>query len=353
MSRSPERSCRGSRRLAAGLLTLCAAVGLGLPSSSLAQGAGYGFGRPATAKEISGWDIDVRPDGHGLPKGSGSVSTGQELYDAKCASCHGTFGEDNQYMAIAGGVQQGDIERGRASILSSGQPMRTVGTKLNSAMTLWDYINRAMPFTQPKTLTPDEVYAITAYVLHLNDILPADATLDEKSILQVKMPNRNGFTTQHGFMRKDGKPDVQNTACMKNCAAQVTLTSELPAHAQGMHGDLAEQVRSYAPTSGHRRAKAGASASAAPKANSAAFELAKKSACVACHGVDNKLVGPGFREITARYKSNAGAEATLLNKVKSGGSGTWGQVPMPPQAHVPEEDLKTLVRWILAGAPTP
>jgi cytochrome c len=319
----------GPRRLAAGLLTLCATVVLGLPSSSRAEGPGYGLGRPATPREVAGWDIDVRPDGQGLPKGSGSVSTGQELYDAKCASCHGTFGEDNQYMAIAGGVQQGDVERGRASSFSSGQPMRTVGTKLNHATTLWDYINRAMPFTQPKTLTPDEVYALTAYVLNLNEILPADATLDEKSILQVKMPNRAGFTDKHGFLSKSGKPDVQGLTCTK-CPGQVKLTSELPAHAQGLHGDLSEQVRSYAPTSGNRGGKA-----------------------AACHGIDNKVVGPGFRELAARYKTVAGAEATLLDKVKKGGSGTWGPVPMPPQAHVAEEDLKTIVRWILAGAPTP
>jgi len=333
------------------LRPLCAALVLGLPWLALAAEPRFGLGRPATPQEIAGWDIDVRPDGQGLPKGSGSVARGQELYDAQCASCHGTFGEDNQYMAIAGGVQQGDLERGRAASLATDSPIRTVGTKLNHATTLWDYIHRAMPFARSKTLTADETYALTAYVLHLNDILPADATLDEKSLPAVKMPNRNGFTTDHGFMRKGGAPDVRNTACMSHCATRVTLTSELPAHARDSHGDLSEQVRSFAPIRGVRVGEAPAKASAA-SATSPGFELAKRSACVACHGVDQKVVGPGFREIGAKYKGESNAEARLIARVRAGGAGVWGPIPMPPQAHLPEEDVKTLIQWILAGSPT-
>src|SRR6266542_3237538 len=133
--------------------------------------APFGFGKPVSAQEIAGWDIDVRPDGKGLPRGKGSVAQGQELYDAKCASCHGTFGESNQYLALAGGV----------GTLASDQPVRTTGSKLNYATTLFDYIRRAMPFANPQSLAPDEVYALTAYVLNLNDILSADATLTATS----------------------------------------------------------------------------------------------------------------------------------------------------------------------------
>ncbi len=342
---------RSAERLRVSLLSLCAAVVLSLPWPSLAAEPRFGLGRPATPQEIAAWDIDVRPDGHGLPKGSGSVSRGQELYDAQCASCHGTFGEDNQYMAIAGGVQQGDLERGRAASLATDPPVRTVGTKLNHATTLWDYIRRAMPFTRSKTLSPDETYALTAYVLHLNDILPADATLDEKSLLTVKMPNRNGFTTDHGFMRKEGRPDVRNTACMNNCAARVTVTSELPVHARDSHGDLSEQVRTFAPIRGVKVGEAPVKASGA-RAPSPGFELAKRSACIACHGVEQKVVGPGFREIGSKYKGESDAEARLIARVRAGGSGVWGPVPMPPQAHLSEEDVKTLIQWILAGSPT-
>ncbi len=99
------------------------------------DGARFGFGRPASAQEIAGWDIDVRPDGHGVKKGRGTVAQGQDIYDAQCASCHGTFGESNRYMAIAGGVKKEDLAAGRASALTRPDGMRTVGTKLNAATT--------------------------------------------------------------------------------------------------------------------------------------------------------------------------------------------------------------------------
>jgi S-disulfanyl-L-cysteine oxidoreductase SoxD len=193
----------------------------------------YGFGQPVTPAQIAGWDIDVRPDGKGLPGGRGTVADGQAVYDGKCASCHGTFGESNSYMMIAGGVGS----------LGSDQPVRSTGSKLNYATTLWDYINRAMPFAAPKTLTVDEVYALTAYVLNLNDILPADAVLDQHSLPLVVMPNRDGFTTAHGFMRRDGKPDTRNLPCMKNCAAEVRLSSEIPDRALEQHDNRVEQPR--------------------------------------------------------------------------------------------------------------
>src|SRR6476619_6207196 len=164
----------------------------------------YGFGGPASAAEIAGWDLDVRPDGTGLPEGHGSVADGQKIYDAKCASCHGTFGESTDYMAIAGGV----------GTLTADPPTRTTGSKLNYATTLFDYIRRAMPFNAPKSLSNDEVYALTAYVLNLNDILPADVVLDRKALVAVRMPNRDGFTTKHGLLRADGTPDTHATACM-------------------------------------------------------------------------------------------------------------------------------------------
>ena len=129
-------------------LLVAALIAASAPAA--AQGKYPGVGRVATPAEIAAWDIDVRPDGRGLPPGSGSVAQGQRIYDEKCASCHGTFGESNDYMAIAGGV----------GTLSSDQPIRTTGSKLNYATTLWDYINRAMPFAAPKSLTADEVYAL-------------------------------------------------------------------------------------------------------------------------------------------------------------------------------------------------
>ena len=215
----------------------------------------YGFGRPASAQEIAAWDIDVRPDGHGVRKGNGTVAQGQRIFDAQCASCHGTFGESNRYMAIAGGVKPEDLKSGRASELSKPDGLRTLGTKLNSAATLWDYINRAMPWTNPQSLTVDEVYAVTAYVLHLNGIVPAAFELSDGNLTRVAMPNRNGMTTQHGMASINGTPDVQGSDCMKDCAQSVAITSSLPEFARNQHGNLAEQKRALGPYRGIDTAK--------------------------------------------------------------------------------------------------
>ena len=162
---------------------MLASVVLALAGGAHAASPAYGFGKPAAAAEIAGWDIDVRPDGRGLPPGRGSVEQGQAIYDEKCASCHGTFGESTDYMAIAGGVGS----------LASDSPMRTTGSKLNYATTLFDYIRRAMPFNAPKSLTADEVYALTAFLLYKNGVIPEDAVLDAQSLPKVKMPMREDF----------------------------------------------------------------------------------------------------------------------------------------------------------------
>ena len=235
----------------------------------------------------------MRPDGRGLPPGRGSVADGQVLYDAQCANCHGTFGESNDYLVIAGGVGS----------LGSDAPIRTTGSKLNHATTLFDYIRRAMPFQAPQSLTDDQVYALTAYVLNLNDILPADAVLDAKSILAVKMPNRDGFTTDHGFMTRDGKPDTRNVACMKDCVREVKLSSELPDYARDAHGSLSEQAR----TMGGRRRRRSPRRSR-PRRSRARNWRSSRPAPRATAST-NRIVGPSFREIAAKYAGDAGAAA--------------------------------------------
>ena len=330
MSRSCSRMRRRSPRRRG---SLAFALAIACISTALAAPQQFGFGKPATPREIAGWDIDVRPDGTGLPPGRGSVMQGQVIYDAMCADCHGTFGESNSYVQIAGGVGS----------LRTDQPVRTTGSKLNYATTLWDYINRAMPFNAPQSLTPDEVYSLTAYVLNLNDILPAEATLDQVTLLSVKMPNRDGFTTAHGFMRRDGKPDTNNTACMTNCTTTVKLSSEMPDHARNQHGNLAEQ----APGVGVSARVAATRTAAAPKP---AAMLAQANGCTACHDVADRKIGPGFREIAAKYAGDSSAEARLLTKTRTGGVGIWGSVPMPPQPTLQDSDARALVQWILAGA---
>jgi S-disulfanyl-L-cysteine oxidoreductase SoxD len=348
MSRLPERLK---------VLLRLGALAIAFAASAQAQDRPrYGIGRAPSAEEIAAWDIDVRPDGHGLRKGRGTVARGQELYDAQCASCHGTFGESNRYMAIAGGVRPGDLKAGRASALTSADVTRTLGMKLNYATTLFDYIYRAMPWTNPQSLSVDDTYAITAYVLHLNEIVPADFELSDRNILQVQMPNRNGMTTAHGLVSVNGKPDVQGSACMRNCAEAVTVTSEMPHYARNQSGNLAEQKRPLGPTRGidtsmNEVAKGDARPTAAVQAALADPKaLVIRNACTACHGLNNRIVGPGFNEVAARYKGRADAEAYLVQKIRSGGDGVWGTVPMPPQSTLKEEEALLIARWIAAGA---
>jgi S-disulfanyl-L-cysteine oxidoreductase SoxD len=338
MSRSPRSRARWVPCI--GFAWLAVAVAADGPPT-----AQYGLGKPATPAEIAGWDIDVRPDGKGLPKGHGSVAEGQVIYDAKCASCHGTFGESNSYLQIAGGV----------GTLGSDAPIRTTGSKLNYATTLFDYIRRAMPFDNPQSLANDEVYALTAYVLNLNDILAGDAVLDQDSLPRLKMPNRDGFTTAHGLSRRDGKADTANAACMKNCAAEVRLSSEMPAYALDGHGDLAMQRRAMGAIEGLHTAAASPAGAKPVDAKVAGSELAKRLGCLACHGIDTAVVGPAFRQIAARYGLDArpavpDAETRLVAKVKAGGGGVWGHVPMPAQPQVGAADAQAVVQWILAGA---
>ncbi len=322
-----------------------------------------GIGRQATPAEVKAWDIDVRPDFKGLPKGSGNVERGNELFEEKCASCHGSFGESNEvFTPLAGGTTKDDIRIGRVQGLASGElPQRTTFTKVATISTVFDYIQRAMPWTAPKSLKPDDVYAILAYLLNLQEIVPGDFTLSDKNIGEVQkmLPNRNGMTTDHGLwpgaparkggIGNGGIPDVKNTACMKNCKPEVLVGSTLPDYARTAHGELAEQNRTFGPVRG-TRTLGGAAVAAAPVPVSAGLDLATKSGCMGCHGVNNKIVGPGYNEVVARYKDQTDAEDRLVAKVKNGGQGVWGSVPMPANPQLKEEELKTLVKWILSGA---
>ena len=326
------------------------------------------LGRAATPAEVKAWDIDVRSDFVGLPKGSGSVAKGEEVWEAKCASCHGTFGESNEvFTPIVGGTSKKDIETGLVANLARPDfPQRTTMMKLSTVSTLWDYINRAMPWNAPKSLKVDEVYAVTAYILHLAEVLPSDFSLNDQNIAEVqkRIPNRSGKVKFIGLWDLKAKPDVQGELCMSNCKVSAEVASILPEFARNAHGNIAEQNRFVGASRGVDTTKpplkeplkvAIASGIAdSPKLAVAApktpLALAKEQNCLACHGVDQKMVGPGFREVAVRYKGNIKAEATLITKISQGGSGNWGQIPMPAQPQLGSEDVKTLARWILEGA---
>lgn len=359
-------------------------------SAAWAQKLPPGLGRVATPDEVRAWDIDVRPDFTGLPKGAGSVDKGMQVWEGKCASCHGVFGESNEvFSPIVGGTTADDIKAGRVKGLVTGEG-RTTLMKVSTLSTLWDYINRAMPWNAPKSLKTDEVYAVVAYILNLGEIVPADFVLSDKNIADVQklLPNRNGKAFFEPLWQVASKPDVQGDACMKDCKTSSDVRSILPEFARDAHGNLSAQNRVVGPVRGADTAHpplkslteaekvveaarativgAGATAPAvavAPKLASAApsaqgenggkppAQLAVEGNCMACHGVDNKLVGPSFRQVADKYRGTPGAAALLAGRVKNGGQGVWGQIPMPANATIPEDDIRRIVGWILDGAP--
>jgi cytochrome c len=153
----------------------------------------YGIGQAATPAEIAGWNIDIGRDGSNLPPGSGSVERGKTVFAEQCAACHGADGQ--------GGV--GDRLVGGQGTLATAKPVRTVGSYWPYAPTLFDYIRRAMPQNAPQSLSNEDVYAVSAYILHLNGLVSADAVLDAKALAAIKMPNRDKFVA-------DPRPDVRN-----------------------------------------------------------------------------------------------------------------------------------------------
>ncbi len=151
-----------------------------LPSLTQAQQ----FGQPISPADVAPWDISIGPDGATLPPGHGTAAQGEAVYAAKCAACHGEKGTGGPADVLAGG---------RGSLTTGKTPSKTVGSYWPYATTLFDYVRRAMPFTAPKSMTDDEVYAVSAYILNLNGIVGIDDVLDAQSLPRVSMPNRNGF----------------------------------------------------------------------------------------------------------------------------------------------------------------
>lgn len=356
-----------------------------LAQSAPSSGMFEGIGRPATASEIAAWDIDVRPDLKGLPRGRGSVAQGQVIWEAQCSSCHGIFGESNEtFSPLIGGTTAADVKSGRvARLTDAGFPGRTTLMKLSSISTLWDYIRRAMPWNAPKSLSPDEVYAVTAFMLNLGGVLPENFVLSHDNMAQVQqmLPNRLGTTTEHALwpgrgIGRPGPADVRARECMSNCATEPAVASFLPEHARNAHGNLAEQSRSVGAQHGVDTARApqtAARAHVAPAAGvapatvvasvtavstavaptdpaRAAQALARKHNCLACHALDRKLVGPGLRDVAPKYARRTDTVDYLARRIVEGSSGAWGPVAMPAQ-NLPAADARALAVWLAAGAP--
>ena len=161
-----------------------------------------GFGKPISEADIAPWNIDIRTsDGQGLPPGRGSVAAGKRVYEAKCLECHGPEAKGGSvYGPMVGGI--GSFTTDRRVV--------TPGSMYPYAPILFDYIRRTMPMDKPQTMTNDEIYAVSAYILQLNGLIPADAVMDATTLPKVQMPNRDGFI-------KDDRPDTRAVRCMQNC----------------------------------------------------------------------------------------------------------------------------------------
>ena len=159
----------------------------------------YGVGRAPTPEEVTAWDLTIPPDGEGLPAGSGTAVLGKAIYTERCASCHGDDGKDQKYYVLVGG-------RGT---LATAKPVLTVGSFWQYATTLWSYMRRSKPIDEPGSFNADQVYAVTAYLLFLNDIIGEYDVLDATTLVQISMPNRDGYVL-------DPRPDVENASTGAN-----------------------------------------------------------------------------------------------------------------------------------------
>lgn len=269
----------------------------------------YGYGKDASAEEVAGWDIDIRPDGLGLPPGSATPEDGEMLYEDQCAICHGSFGEGvGRYPVLAGGEDT----------LTEPRPEKTIGSFWPYASTLWDYIHRAMPFAEPESLSDEEVYAITAYVLYLNDLVDYEFELNQDSLASIEMPNKDGF-----FF--DDRPDTDNEPCMSNCKdpATITITSE--------------------PTLTDEQA---AEVTPVPVVEKSPGESVYQQACAMCHAA-------GVADAPILGEQGAWAERIELGREALISSSINGKGFMPPkggQTQLSDEDVIAAVEFMIEQA---
>lgn len=178
------------------------------PAASFADMPDFGLGRAPTDAEVAAWDIDVRPDGQGLPAGEGTALDGEPVYLERCAVCHGEFAEGaGRYPVLMGGEDT----------LKSEDPVKTIGSYWPYTATLFDYIYRAMPFGDAQSLTADETYAVTAYILYLNDLIEEDEAVNQENLAAIELPNHAGFIDDNRPHLSTGK------ACMVNCKENVEI----------------------------------------------------------------------------------------------------------------------------------
>ncbi|TET89671.1 MAG: cytochrome c5 family protein [Sulfurovum sp.] len=318
---------------------------------------GVSFGRPATANEIKAWDIDALPDGTGLPEGEGSVELGDELYEAQCAVCHGDFGGGGQgYPQLAGGNQDKD-ENGIVKTLKNQRlepgmdaPKRTIGTYWPVATTLFTYIRDSMPYAHPKSLTNDEVYAITAYLLAQNEIeidgeeMDDEYVLNKEKLVKVVLPNRNGFYPNidgpnaqediRAFFADRAKNIGAGTRCMKDCK-DPGMDGKTEAKVMKIGYEMKDVMPPYAYAKDLPPETEGGSISKAEKMYDASCKL--------CHATDTMgapAVGDANTWETVMKK---GMDTVLVNAIK----GMGGMPPKGGNMDLSDDDIKEIVEFMI------
>lgn len=257
-----------------------------------------GLGRPAQPDEIAAWNLDVSPDGTGLPVGSGSVLDGEELFADYCAICHGDFAEGvDNWPKLAGGM--GTLDRD--------DPLKTVGSYWPYLTTTWDYINRSMPFGNAQTLSTDEVYAVVAYILYSNDLVDDDFVLSNENLLDVEMPNADGFTVDD---RRTAEAHFVREPCMENCKADPVEITMRAAVLDVTPGETrARKVQELMDATNPRSAKPAAAEGAEVKEPTAEPEAPAEE--VAAVALDPELVAEGekvFKKCKACHQVGEGAK---------------------------------------------
>ena len=322
---------------------------------------GVSFGRTPTANEIKAWDVDARPDGSGLPEGEGSVELGDELFEAQCAVCHGEFGGGGKgYPQLAGGNQDKD-ENGVVKTLKNQRgygktdaPKRTVGTYWPVATTLFTYIRDAMPYAHPKSLTDDETYAITAYILAQNEIeidgeeMDDEYVLNKEKLMKVVLANRNGFYPNidgpkakediKAFFADRAKNIGMGTRCMKDCKDPGGLDGKTEAAVVEIKYEMKDVVPPYA------YAK-----DLPPETDAGSISKGEKlydASCKLCHATDT-MGAPKVGDASAwSAVVEKGMDTVLVNAI----NGTGGMPPKGGNMDLSDADMKEIVDYMVGAS---
>jgi len=324
---------------------------------------GVNFGRKPTANEIKAWDLDARPDGKGLPDGEGSVELGDELFEAQCAVCHGDFGGGGKgYPQLTGGNQAKD-KNGVVITLKNQRikpgmdaPKRTVGTYWPYATTLFTYIRDAMPYAHPKSLTNDEVYALTAYILAQNEIkidgeeMDDDYVLNKEKLMKVVLPNKDGFYPDidgpkgpdnvKAFFADRAKNIGMGTRCMKDCKDPSSGPGEkgLPAKVMKIKYEMKDVVPPYA------YAK-----DLPPETDAGSVSKGEKlydASCKLCHANDT-MGAPAVGDASAwAAVMKKGMDKVLVNAIK----GTGGMPPKGGNMDLSDADIKEIIEYMVGAS---